>query len=158
MTSTTTKHSSACILCSLNCGIEIEVDQNGKFVKILGDKNHPISQGYICQKATRLNYYQEQKRLTSPLRRKEDGTFEEISWDTAIQEIAAKLVDVRDTHGGETIAYVGGGGQGNHFPGAYASATRAACNTPIFLFGIGSRKNRKLLGAWQIIWQAKYLL
>jgi formate dehydrogenase len=33
---------------------------------------------------------------------------------------------VRDQHGGESILYYGGGGQGNHLPGAYARATRAA--------------------------------
>jgi formate dehydrogenase len=33
---------------------------------------------------------------------------------------------VRDAHGGESILYYGGGGQGNHLPGAYSRATRAA--------------------------------
>jgi hypothetical protein len=33
---------------------------------------------------------------------------------------------VRDTHGGDSIFYYGGGGQGNHLPGAYATATRRA--------------------------------
>ena len=86
----------ACILCNQNCGIIIEQNEVGDFTKVLGDKEHPVSEGYICQKATRLNYYQNQVRLTSPLRKKEDGTFEEISWDTAIKEIAEKLVHIRD--------------------------------------------------------------
>ena len=33
---------------------------------------------------------------------------------------------MRDTHGGDAIFYYGGGGQGNHLPGAYATATRRA--------------------------------
>lgn len=130
----------ACILCSQNCGIEVEIDQEGKLGKILGDKAHPISEGYICQKATRLNYYQEQKRLTSPLRRKDDGTFEEVSWETAIQEIADKLVQIRDTHGGKTIGYAGGGGQGNHLGGIYGSSVRAACDTPYFYSALAQEK------------------
>jgi anaerobic selenocysteine-containing dehydrogenase len=60
------------------------------------------------------------------LRRRADGTFEAIDWDTAIGEIAAKLVHVRDTYGGSTIFYYGGGGQGNHLGGAYSSAVRRA--------------------------------
>lgn len=136
----TTTHKSACILCSINCGIEIEVDEKGQFQKITGDPDHPTSQGYICQKATRLNYYQHQQRIQSPLRRRADGTFEEISWEVAIQEIANKLVDIRDTHGGETVAYAGGGGQGNHFPGIYASATRAAIGTPYFYSALAQEK------------------
>lgn len=121
-----TWHKTACILCSQNCGIEVEVEGR-RLVKIHGDKAHPASQGYACEKAQRLDYYQNaQGRLTSPLRRRADGTFEEIDWDTAISEIAAKLGRVRDTHGGDTIFYYGGGGQGNHLGGAYSRATRAA--------------------------------
>ena len=54
-----------------------------------------------------------------------DGTYEEIDWDTAIAEVAERFAAVRDTLGGESIFYYGGGGQGNHLGGAYATATRA---------------------------------
>ncbi|MEO1261603.1 MAG: molybdopterin-dependent oxidoreductase [Bacteroidota bacterium] len=136
-----TTHKSACILCSINCGIEIEADiEKREFIKIKGDKDHPLSQGYICQKATRLNYYQNQDRLTAPLRKKADGTFEKISWETAIREIADKLVQVRDMHGGTSIAYAGGGGQGNHLGGIYAQAFRAACQTPYLYSSIAQEK------------------
>ncbi|RMH72506.1 MAG: molybdopterin oxidoreductase family protein, partial [Actinomyces sp.] len=63
-------------------------------------------------------------RLTRPLRRRPDGTYEEIDWDTAIAEVAAGLRRVADEHGGDTILYYGGGGQGNHLCGAYATALR----------------------------------
>ncbi|MCY3793995.1 MAG: molybdopterin-dependent oxidoreductase, partial [Gammaproteobacteria bacterium] len=62
-------------------------------------------------------------RLLSPMRRRPDGSYEAVAWDTAIREIAAKLIAVRDAHGGEAIFYYGGGGQGNHLPGAYASTS-----------------------------------
>jgi anaerobic selenocysteine-containing dehydrogenase len=116
----------ACILCSINCGIQA-VPKDGHLHKIRGDREHPLSQGYTCEKAHRLDYYQNGRdRLTSPLRRRPDGSFEPIDWDTAIREVAARLAAVRDTHGGDTIFYYGGGSQGNHLPGAYARATRAA--------------------------------
>jgi anaerobic selenocysteine-containing dehydrogenase len=116
----------ACILCSQNCGIEVQCDGR-KLARFRGDRAHPMSLGYTCEKALRLDYYQNAKdRLTSPLRRRPDGTFEAIDWDTAIREVAARLAAVRDEHGGEAIFYYGGGGQGNHLGGAYARATRAA--------------------------------
>ncbi len=119
-------HQTACILCSINCGIEVKV-QDGHFVRIRGDKAHPISQGYTCEKALRLDHYQNTRdRLTSPLRRRPDGTYEEIDWDSAIAEIAERFTAVRDTHGGESIFYYGGGGQGNHLGGGYGGSTRAA--------------------------------
>ncbi len=58
--------------------------------------------------------------------RRAGGSFEAIDWDTAIREVAARLAKVRDTWGGESIFYYGGGGQGNHLPGAYSTATRRA--------------------------------
>ncbi len=130
----------ACILCNQNCGILVHQDQEGNYTKIIGDKEHPISKGYLCQKATRLNFYQKQNRLTSPLKRKDDGTFEAISWDVAIQEIADELVRIRDTHGGHTIAYAGGGGQGNHMGGVYGSMLRAACDTPYLYSALAQEK------------------
>lgn len=109
----------ACILCSRNCGLSVEVENN-QFKKIKGDDQHPFSQGYICQKAARLQHYQQHAdRLTHPLKRQADGSFQEIPWDQAIQEIADQLVKIRDAHGGTAFASVGGGGQGNHLGAAY---------------------------------------
>ena len=117
----------ACILCECNCGLEVQLggDDGRRFVRLRGDRAHPGSKGYVCQKAGRLDHYQNSRdRLLSPLRRRADGSFEEIDWDTAIAEVAERLARVRDTHGGESVFYYGGGGQGNHLPAGYASATR----------------------------------
>jgi len=117
----------ACILCECNCGLEVELGgEDGRhLVRIRGDRRHPSSQGYACEKPHRLDHYQHGRdRLSAPLRRRPDGSFEEIDWDTAIREVAARLAAVRDTHGGDAIFYYGGGGQGNHLPGAYSTATR----------------------------------
>ncbi|WP_248965553.1 molybdopterin-dependent oxidoreductase [Sphaerisporangium perillae] len=113
---------SACVLCACNCGIEIRLDGR-RFERIRGDKAHPSSQGYTCEKPRRLDHYQNGvDRLTHPLRRRPDGTFEQVTWDTAIAEIAARFSAVRDAHGGESIFYYGGGGQGNHLGGSYSGA------------------------------------
>ena len=78
----------ACILCECNCGIVVQTD-GGHLTKIRGDKDHPASQGYTCNKALRLDHYQNNPtRLRSPMRRRADGSYEEIDWETAISEIA----------------------------------------------------------------------
>ncbi|MED5261926.1 MAG: molybdopterin-dependent oxidoreductase [Myxococcota bacterium] len=126
MATTGNWQSTACILCSVNCGLQVQVE-NGHFKKIKGDKTNPGSKGYTCEKPASLDRYQNHAdRITSPLRRREDGSFESIDWDTAIREISEKLADIRDTHGGSKILYYGGGGQGNHLGGAYSGATRRA--------------------------------
>ena len=59
----------ACILCSRNCGLEIDF-VDGHLKKIRGDAAHPSSKGYLCNKAARLDYYQNHAdRLTHPLKR-----------------------------------------------------------------------------------------
>lgn len=116
----------ACLICSLNCGIEVQTEA-AHITRVRADKAHPVSQGYLCEKAQRMDAYQQGRdRLTSPMRRRADGTYEAIGWDTAIREIAGKLAAVRDAHGGESILYYGGGAQANHLPGVYAQSTLAA--------------------------------
>jgi formate dehydrogenase len=116
----------ACILCECNCGIVVQTevaDGAGHLLKIRGDKDHPASQGYTCNKALRLDHYQNNPtRLTSPMRRRKDGSYEEIDWDTAVSEIVDGFRRIADSHGGNKIFYYGGGGQGNHLGGAYSGA------------------------------------
>jgi anaerobic selenocysteine-containing dehydrogenase len=120
----------ACNICYVNCGVEVMVDQ-GRITKVRGDRENPKSQGYLCNKAARIPFYAHHRdRLTSPLRRRADGGFDEIDWDTAIAEISARLRELVDRHGGKSLALYGGGGQGNHAGGAYATA---------LLRGLGSR-------------------
>jgi anaerobic selenocysteine-containing dehydrogenase len=115
-----------CILCSVNCGIEVKLE--GRHItRVHGNREHVASQGYACEKAQRIDYYQNGRdRLTSPMRRRPDGTFEEIDWDTAIREVAAGFLKVREQLGGASIFYYGGGGQGNHLCGSYGASTRRA--------------------------------
>src|SRR5512134_3777894 len=116
----------ACILCAVNCGLEVQV--NGPHItRIRGDKANPVSQGYVCEKSQRMDHYQNgADRIDSPMRRRADGSYERIDRDTAFREIAAKLADIRARHGGESILYYGGGSQDNHLGGTYADSTLKA--------------------------------
>ncbi|WP_328834955.1 molybdopterin-dependent oxidoreductase [Streptomyces europaeiscabiei] len=119
-------HNTACILCENNCGIQIQTDGR-RFAKIRGDKEHAATIGYTCNKALRLDHYQNGvERLTTPLRREADGSFTPVDWDTAVREISARLKSVRDTHGGKSIFFYDGGGQGNHLGGTYSDALMGA--------------------------------
>jgi anaerobic selenocysteine-containing dehydrogenase len=130
MSSSAQWRKTACNLCYINCGIEVLLDED-RITKVRGDRDNPKSEGYLCNKAARIPYYAHHRdRLTSPLRRRADGSFEAIDWDTAISEIASRLRDIVDRYGGKSIALYGGGGQGNHAGGAYATA---------FLRALGSR-------------------
>jgi anaerobic selenocysteine-containing dehydrogenase len=116
----------ACNLCYINCGIEVLID-SGRIAKVRGDRENPKSLGYLCNKAARIPFYAHHRdRLTTPLRRRADGGFDEIDWDTAMVEISGRLRELVDRHGGNCLALYGGGGQGNHAGGAYATAIMRA--------------------------------
>ena len=119
----------ACNLCYANCGILVKTGgpDGRSIIKVKGDRDHPASRGYICNKAAQINFYQSAKdRIAQPQRRRADGGYDAISWDVAIQEIAGKMAAIKETHGGDKIFRYGGGGQGNHLGGSYFSSVSKA--------------------------------
>jgi anaerobic selenocysteine-containing dehydrogenase len=130
----------ACILCECNCGLEVSLDGR-RLAKIRGDKEHPGSQGYSCEKPLRLDHYQTGRhRLDGPMRRRPDGTYEPISWDDAFDGIAARLKDIHSRHGGEAIGFYGGGGQGNHLGGAHGRALMNALDARVYANALAQEK------------------
>ncbi|MGW7042134.1 molybdopterin-dependent oxidoreductase [Streptomyces avermitilis] len=127
-------HKTPCIPCENsenNCGIQIQLDGR-RFAKIRGDKEHVATRGCTCNKALRLGHHQNGgTRLTTPQRREADGSFTPIGWDTAIRGIAARLKAVRDAHGGESLFYYAGAGQGDHLGGVYSGALLRAPGRPL---------------------------
>ena len=90
------------------CGLEVRIEDN-QIVKSRGDKDNLNSQGYVCRKGLNIRYHQHHAgRLLYPLKRV-GGRFERISWDQAINEIAAGLKAIVDEHGPRSLALMGGG-------------------------------------------------
>ncbi len=85
--------------CPDTCGLVVTVDDStGRAVDLRGDKEHPFTRGFLCQK---VNHYLDRvyhpDRLQHPLRRvgrKGDGRFERITWDEAIRTVAAKFREI----------------------------------------------------------------
>jgi len=92
--------------CPDSCGWEVTVE-DGRAVKLRGRADHPFSQGELCPKVNRfLDRVYSPDRILRPLRRvgpKGEGRFEEVSWDDALAEIAARLRGVIEQHGAEAI-------------------------------------------------------
>jgi anaerobic selenocysteine-containing dehydrogenase len=104
----TTTHYRTCPLCEATCGLEIETDQD-HVVSIRGDAEDVFSKGFICPKAYSLKeLHGDPDRLRMPLRRRADGTFEEIGWDEAFAEIDNALTPIMNEHGRDAVAvYLG---------------------------------------------------
>lgn len=85
------KRYSACRYCVGNCGVIIDVDvETGRAIDIRGDKDHPLTKGYACIKGLQGVYaLNAPDRVLRPLRRNEEGGFDEIPLEQALDEIAA---------------------------------------------------------------------
>ena len=81
--------------------------QDGRAVRVQGDPEHPVTQGFLCTKVNRYierTYHPE--RLLTPLRRvgrKGEGRFERASWDEALDDIAGRLGRICETDGPQAI-------------------------------------------------------
>jgi anaerobic selenocysteine-containing dehydrogenase len=118
----------ACALdCPDTCGWIVTV-KGGRPVALRGDPDHPFTRGSLCNKvADYLAYARSSRRLRHPLRRvgpKGSGQFSRISWDEALDEIAARFAAVIEQHGAEAIwPYVGSGSMGL-LQGVYGACRR----------------------------------
>ena len=92
-----------CTYCGCGCGLELGT-RGGKIVHVRGDKNNPASKGSLCVKGRfGLDFVSSPDRLTTPLI-KRNGTLEEATWDEALDLVASKLAEIRDTHGADALA------------------------------------------------------
>jgi formate dehydrogenase len=106
------------------------VTEDNRVVKINGDKNHPLSKGYLCIKGKAMAEYQsDELRVTSPYQ-KVNGEWKQIGWKEAYRKITARLKHIIEKHGPRSTAMYFGGGipLSSAAPGAAAS----------FLKGMGS--------------------
>ena len=83
--------------CPDTCGMQISVE-NGVAVKVEGAKDMPFTQGTLCTKVARyLERTYSKERVLHPMKRvgaKGEGKFERISWDEALDTIAAKFREI----------------------------------------------------------------
>jgi anaerobic selenocysteine-containing dehydrogenase len=107
----------ACPLdCPDTCSWIVTV-KRGEATGLRGDPQHPYTRGWLCNKVEDyLAYARSSDRLLYPMRRvgpKGNGQLIRISWDEALERIAAGLGDAIAKHGGEAIwPFVGTGSMG----------------------------------------------
>jgi anaerobic selenocysteine-containing dehydrogenase len=94
-----------CNLCPTGCGLEVLVEDN-RIIRARGDMENPRSEGYCCRKGLKIQYHQHAQRLAHPLKRVGAG-YERISWDQALDEIAAGIKNVVDKNGSDSVGYAG---------------------------------------------------
>ena len=98
----TTKVLTTCTYCGVGCQLDLHV-QNGKVVKVTGAENVLPNHGSLCVKGRfGFDFIHSPERLKAPLI-KENGQFREATWDEALDRVAEKLGNIKETHGSDTI-------------------------------------------------------
>jgi anaerobic selenocysteine-containing dehydrogenase len=96
-----------CPFCEATCGLAVEAEGD-RIVSVRGDRDDPFSRGFICPKAYGLKeLYHDPERLRQPVRRTAGG-WQEITWEEAYAEVAARLQEIRDKHGPDAIGMYSG--------------------------------------------------
>ena len=97
----------ACPLdCPDSCTLDIMVEK-GRIVKMDGGSANPATRNYICAKVRRFpeRVYGEDRLLYPAIRQgpKAHGTFTRVSWDEALDYVAARMLEIREQHTAEAI-------------------------------------------------------
>ena len=102
-----------CRVCMVTCGLAVDVDvANDRIVKVKGDFTHPLTKGYTCPKGRATGQVRHlPNSITRPLMRK-NGELVPVSWDEALDDVAAKLRKTIDTYGPDSIGMYFGSGLG----------------------------------------------
>jgi anaerobic selenocysteine-containing dehydrogenase len=100
-----------CQICKCDCGI-IAYIENGKIVRVEGDKENPNNRGKLCVKGKNsLEILYHKDRLTTPLLNVgERGApeWEKIDWDRALEIIKRNLKELREKYGPESLVFLHG--------------------------------------------------
>ncbi|MBE2262710.1 MAG: formate dehydrogenase subunit alpha [Burkholderiaceae bacterium] len=95
-----------CTHCSVGCAVDAIVE-NGVWVRQEPVFESPISLGGHCAKGAALREHGHgEYRLRYPMKLV-NGKYQRISWDTALNEITAKMLDLRKASGPDSIYFVG---------------------------------------------------
>lgn len=95
--------------CPDACGIVATV-ASGRILKIQGDPDHPVTQGFLCYRTSRfLERQYDPDRVVTPLIRR-NGDLRAASWDDALDLIAEKMLRIKSESGGGAILHYRSGG------------------------------------------------
>ena len=95
--------------CPSTCLLEVEKLSDTEIGRIHGAKDNDYTAGVVCAKVARYaERVHHPDRLMKPLRRVGDKgvgieAFKEITWDEALDEIAARFESIKAEFGGEAI-------------------------------------------------------
>jgi predicted molibdopterin-dependent oxidoreductase YjgC len=94
-----------CPYCGVGCQVNLHVHQD-MIYKVTGRFDSPVNRGNLCVKGRfGVDFVHAPDRLTQPLIRS-DGQLHPAPWDAALTKVAARLREIRDLHGPDSIGFL----------------------------------------------------
>lgn len=91
-----------CSYCGVGCQMDLHV-KDDTVVKVTGAQEAVPNYGSLCVKGRfGFKFINSPERLTSPMI-KENGEFRKAGWDEALDLVARRLTETRDTHGSDSL-------------------------------------------------------
>ena len=135
-----------CRMCDTRCAINVHL-KDGVIADITPFEGHPVNQGKICPRGSAaIDQFYHIDRITKPLKKQADGTFIEISRKQALDEIAAKIDELRQSHGARSIGVWKGEGMGFHQQEEYIRRFAHALGSPNYFSNDSACYNSRFLG------------
>ena len=121
--------------CHGGCGVKVYV-KDGRLLKVEGDENHPYLQGRLCPRALALTQYiYHPDRLRYPLKRtgeRGEGKWMRISWEEAFRICEAKMREIRERYGAESMVFAQGTGRDSGGPLIFLAYAYGSPNWTLF--------------------------
>jgi len=94
-----------CPYCGVGCSLILKVREN-RIVGVEAGVENSVNGWSLCVKGRYgLDFVDHPDRLRKPLIRKEEGLVE-VDWDEALDFVASRLKEIRETHGPDSIAFL----------------------------------------------------
>ncbi len=139
-----------CRMCGNRCSVDVHV-RDGHMVRITPGEGDPSNQGRMCPRGgAALDMFYHPDRLRKPLKRQSDGTFVEISRDQALDEIAEKMLGLKERYGARTTGIWKGEAIGFLQQEEYARRFAHAFGTPNYFSNDSACFNGRFLGHYLV--------
>jgi len=128
-----------CPYCAFQCGMNVATSAaKGEDLKVEADEDFPVNRGQMCIKGfTSAALLDHPKRVLGPLLRGADGELEPVSWDIALDFVAARIAALQKAHGSSSVGTFGSGALTNEKAYLLGKFTRVRHRSRVALSGLG---------------------
>jgi predicted molibdopterin-dependent oxidoreductase YjgC len=118
-----------CGYCGCGCNFYLNVEDN-EIVGVTPKNDHPVSKGKLCVKGWQgYSFVNHKDRLKMPLMKEPDGSFKEVSWDTALSYIRKSFKNIIRKNSPESIGVLSSARCTNEENYLMVKLARAVLNT-----------------------------